>query len=497
MKWSFIVFFVCVLGLVAWLSVSEVCIPAWVCNPIVRRLCPTNVVIRCDQVGVGLRTGLCVRGFKVYESGRVEPMLRAQEIGLSPLHRRVRVVGVRYPRLPESYYLPGNAEKNARVEAEFPSLPRFTLVLDDPDILSAHPARIETLVDVTPHRIDFSRMHLDWHQKGVRPIDGFCYVDLAKQEVYGEIDGYALQSQIRPLLVALDVPVSLPYMDAFTEVPGDVKSWCSWKVNLVNNDFDLGLELHPNMGKYNGVKMTKADGRIHLHSYTRGTCLNYRTQVGPIEALAPEGRKLAGTVVVTGTNGYNVVTVDAKSGLPLADILRVGGFTGEYVTKQVIGETTGKLEFRFPRSMTNNYEVLNGGGHVVVKNGHLMRLNLFAGLTKKLADHVPGVSFLVDQSQASADYTIENGVIKTENARVEGGVFSINMSGSLDTTKDALDFTVRVLFTKDDSLMGKYFIRPVTWPFTKLLLEFRLTGSTEHPEWEYISILDRVMDIIK
>ena len=162
--------------------------------------------------------------------------------------------------------------------------------------------------------------------------------------------------------------------------------------------------------------MRKADGQIRLHSYTRGTSLNYRTQVGPIETMNADGLPLKGTVTIEGTNGYNVVRVEAKSGMPLAEILRIGGFTGDYVTDKVIGDTTGNLEFRFPRAMTNNYEVLNGGGHVTVENGHLMRLNLFAGLTKILADHVPGVRQLVDQSRASVDYRIENGIIRTDNS---------------------------------------------------------------------------------
>ena len=124
-------------------------------------------------------------------------------------------------------------------------------------------------------------------------------------------------------------------------------------------------------------------------------------------------------------------------------------------------------------------------------------MNLFAGLTKILADHVPGVRQLVDQSRASVDYRIENGVIRMDNASIDGGVFSIKMDGSFDTVKNALDFNVHVLFSRDDTLMGKYFIRPVTWPFSKLLLEFKLTGSSDKPQWKYISIIDRVINIIK
>ena len=70
------------------------------------------------------------------------------------------------------------------------------------------------------------------------------------------------------------------------------------------------------------------------------------------------------------------------------------------------------------------------------------------------------------------------------------------MYGSFDTVSDKLDFVVRVQFVRKDSMMGKI-LHPLTWPFTKLLLEFRLTGSAGNPEWEYISVIDRVVEAVK
>ena len=53
-----------------------------------------------------------------------------------------------------------------------------------------------------------------------------------------------------------------------------------------------------------------------------------------------------------------------------------------------------------------------------------------------------------------------------------------------------------VCFVRKDSLVGKI-LHPLTWPFTKLLLEFRLTGSPEDPKWEYLSVIDRVVEAVK
>ena len=70
------------------------------------------------------------------------------------------------------------------------------------------------------------------------------------------------------------------------------------------------------------------------------------------------------------------------------------------------------------------------------------------------------------------------------------------MYGQMDTTTGQLDYTVRVQFTKKDSIAGMI-LHPLTWPFTKLLLEFKLAGTAEDPQWEYISVLDRVVDAVK
>ena len=122
----------------------------------------------------------------------------------------------------------------------------------------------------------------------------------------------------------------------------------------------------------------------------------------------------------------------------------------------------------------------------------LSQMRLFMGLTDYLAKNVPGVAGLVNQSQASADYTIVNGVISSDNIYIEGDVFTIKAWGSYDIPADNLDFTVRVQLLRNDSFFAKL-VRPVTFPFTKLLLEFKVTGSVDNPKWNYISVLDRIL----
>ena len=496
MKWFFIVF--CIY--LASLFVRDEHVPGRFVEALAERYLPKNLVLHVDSLVFGFRHGIHVRGLRLYDSTHSNPLeaiIGADSIDFYPFMRRIRIEGARYQRLPDGYYAPGNFDKKSPLDLVFPNLGKYKVTLVRPDILAVKPEVLTFDVSVTPEVMKFDHAHLIWPDRDVRmEIDGHCVVDLLRQEVSGEVAGLTKQAHIRPLLVALDVPVALPYMDGFTEVPEPVNAKCAWKVDLKTNDLDLWLDLHPILGKYNSVPMKKADGTIHLHNYTRNNCLNYKTTVGPISAVDRQGRTLDGTVVITGTNRYNTVDVSAKSLQPLADVLKIGGFVGDYVGSEVIGKSDCTLQFRFPRSMTNNYEVLNGFGHVTVKDGQLMRMKGFKGLIEAMPSVAPAVTWFSDSTQASCDYVIENGVIKSDSIYIEGTLFSIKMYGQFDAVKEKLDFTVRVQFAKKDSLVGKV-LHPLTWPFTKLLLEFRLTGSPENPKWEYVTVLDRVLEVLK
>ena len=495
-KWTFIVF--CVyLGS---LFFREERLPGkWVERIVDGRL-PPGLTVHLDEVSFGFRHGVHIQDFRLYDSSQSDaltPVVSAGSIGYYPFSRRLRIRGLKYVRLPDGYYKPGNHDRNERVEAKLPEFGGLSVTLIRPNVLGICPELLTFDVESSLTRIDFKNAHLVWPDRDARmEVNGFCSVDLDRQEVYGEIRGLARQAHIRPLLVSVDVPVALPYMDGFTDVPEPCPSWCAWKVDLVRSDFDLWLELHPVLGKYNTVPMRRADGKIHLHNYTRNNCLNYVTTVGPISGTDVEGRYLDGTVVITGTNNHNTVTVNAKSSQPLADVLKIGGFAGDYVGGDVFGESECGLKFDFPRAMSNNYEVLNGSGHVVVKNGRLMRMKGFRGLIDAMPSIAPAITWFSDSTQASGDYVIENGVVRTDNVYIEGTLFSIKMFGWLDTVKNEQDFTVRVQFAKSDSMVGKI-LHPLTWPFTKLLLEFRLTGSPDEPKWKYVSVIDRVVEAVQ
>ena len=604
-KWIFIVF--CVF--LGSLFFREQRIPAdWVVSTVSSHM-PSNIVFKCDSASFGFRRGARLRGVRLYDRERanpVEAVLSADSASVDFFLRRVRIVGLRIPRLHDGYYLPGNSERNGRMDVELPDLPSFSVSLVRPDILGIAPEHVSAIVKSNPRRIEFGDIRVVWPDMDrSMSVGGVAHLDIEAQRFHAEARGEARQSHIRPLLVALDVPVAVRYMDAFTGITEPIPVSAKWDVNLVNCDFQMHLDLHPQLGRYNGVPMRRVDGELAFSACTCGTNLNCVTTIGPLSSLDPKGRPLDGRLVVAVTNECVALDFDVKSGLELKDILSIAdclndgtldciscetppeitvmgtlmpdpakqsendlrgtvafkrgvffespvedvafsyAYVGDTISFDNIsvrgkegGRYTGKAKLHVPASdpdsasfsmsfscrdgslgeiaealgsdfggrqgvvnseaevtgliSTNLYSHINGRGRVRVTEGRLAQMKLFMGLTDYLAANVPGVASLVNQSQASVDYTITNGVFASDSIFIEGGVFSIKASGTYDIPADNLDFTVRLQLLKNDSFIGKL-VHPVMFPFTKLLLEFKVTGSAEDPKWNYISVLDRIL----
>lgn len=158
------------------------------------------------------------------------------------------------------------------------------------------------------------------------------------------------------------------------------------------------------------------------------------------------------------------------------------------------GRRSGKLDGWIELSGnagTNALRSICGKGSFKIHDGKLAQARIFAGLTELLAEKVIGVAFLVNQTDASADFTIKDGVLKTDNIYLEGGLVSVKGWGTYDLAADKLDFTIRVQLLRKDSLAGRI-THTVTFPFAKMLLEFKLEGSAADPKWHYIQPLERI-----
>ncbi|MEI8243900.1 MAG: AsmA-like C-terminal region-containing protein [bacterium] len=143
----------------------------------------------------------------------------------------------------------------------------------------------------------------------------------------------------------------------------------------------------------------------------------------------------------------------------------------------------------------NHDRYLTGSGDVRIAAGVLGRIPLFAGLTDYMARNVPGIEFLVSQSEARMPFAISNGLLRSESLLVEGDIFSISGNGSYSFPADQLDFNVRSSVFKRRTWLGQI-INVVTFPFSKLLLEFHVRGSVEKPVWEYHGVIERIVDTV-
>ena len=239
-------------------------------------------------------------------------------------------------------------------------------------------------------------------------------------------------------------------------------------------------------GTFFSIPLTNAAAAFHV----RGTDVYF----SDAHATAPHGGTVTGegSISIPDFKQENAsfsvsVKSDDVSLTDFADIFKfdIGDKHGSIFGNVVL---SGPLQ-------TNLSSRICGSGHIECRDGHLAQMKVFAGLTDYLAKHVPGISSFVNQSRGSLDFSLTNGLFRTDNIRIEGGFFAIHAAGSYDIPKDKLDFTARVTFSKNDGFFATL-ATPITWPFanlSKMLFDFRIFGSLDNPEWEYNkNIMDRL-----
>jgi hypothetical protein len=236
-------------------------------------------------------------------------------------------------------------------------------------------------------------------------------------------------------------------------------------------------------GTFFGIPLRNADTEFHL----RGESVVFDNA----KASMPHGGRIQGKGLIS----FPGFREDAASfrialkgdGIALNDALSSLGIESGNMS----GKVSGAVEFDGPLT-TALVSRVNGKVSVSLRDGHLARLKLFAGLTDYLAKNIPGISSLVDQSNAEMEGSISNGVIRASKILVSGDVFAITGIGTYSMPEDKLDITARVRIFKNNSIIGRL-ANPITWTFSKLLMEFKVYGSIDDPKWEYVSVIERLL----
>ena len=120
-----------------------------------------------------------------------------------------------------------------------------------------------------------------------------------------------------------------------------------------------------------------------------------------------------------------------------------------------------------------------GSGSIAVREGRILQIPVFGGLSKMLAKIYPGLGF-TRQTELKADFDVEGHTLRSEKVTVEGNVFTIVGEGNYGLVSKDLDFEVEFKLLGDGAVGAV--VQFVTTPITKLL-KFDLEGTISDPRW--------------
>lgn len=171
--------------------------------------------------------------------------------------------------------------------------------------------------------------------------------------------------------------------------------------------------------------------------------------------------------------------VDFGCELKACDFSKVASTMGASVSNKVSGKFNLDMAGSFLLS-SNVLESVTAKGQMSVVDGRVFQLPVFGGLTRIMTKIIPGLDFVLRQSNMKSLFEVANGRVSSEKISIDGGVLSLTARGAA-TFDGQLDYAVQLTLMKEHTVVAKV-LRAVTWPISKLM-EFRLKGPVSAPEW--------------
>lgn len=134
------------------------------------------------------------------------------------------------------------------------------------------------------------------------------------------------------------------------------------------------------------------------------------------------------------------------------------------------GSVSGRYDFQF---VPGRAELMRGRGRLIVEDGNVFAIPVLGPLSTILNGVIPGAGYQTAR-QATCDFRVNQGEIRTDNLEIIGRGFSILGEGSLFFLRDRMDFTVRV---NAQGVPGV-----LLYPVSKLF-EYVSDGQLSKPEW--------------
>ncbi len=140
-----------------------------------------------------------------------------------------------------------------------------------------------------------------------------------------------------------------------------------------------------------------------------------------------------------------------------------------YNYKTAHGQLSGTYDFT---GFGDDSRAMQGSGKMNVANGDVFAIPVFGPLSGILNLVVPGAGYSIARN-ATADFTVQKGIIHTENFEVAGKLFSMVGRGDIYFMDDKLDFDMRI-----DPKGPGILLAPVY-----KLFEYKGEGSLKNPDW--------------
>ena len=144
------------------------------------------------------------------------------------------------------------------------------------------------------------------------------------------------------------------------------------------------------------------------------------------------------------------------------------------------GKLSGRVRVEGFMGKDNGRTTAQGEGYVSIEDSRVFTLPLFGGFTHTMTKIIPGLDFILNQTNAKGEFKINDDKIYTGEFQIEGDVFSVNGRGDYYFNKN-LDFKVQFKLLKEKTMGGKI-VQFIIAPLSKIL-EFRLVGSLDKPSW--------------
>jgi hypothetical protein len=141
-----------------------------------------------------------------------------------------------------------------------------------------------------------------------------------------------------------------------------------------------------------------------------------------------------------------------------------------FAYSESMGELTADYTFK---AVGGNDRAMTGHGNLLIKNGNVLAMPVLGPLSLLISDIIPGFGYQ-SAHKASADFTVENGVINTRNLLIKGAGFSMIGHGDIYYLDDRMALSIRLNAQGLPGLM--------LFPVSKIF-EYESVGTASHPKW--------------